>query len=89
MCNLIFLISKVQRNFRNEVCDLVEAQHISAIAEQDFHNKLNFCNSNFTTQCKYRIFCYFRHEKVNKLLKKADIYQYHDQNGTKLYKFNL
>ena len=33
MCNLIFLISEMQRNFRNELFDSVEAQSNSAIAE--------------------------------------------------------
>ena len=40
MCNFIFLISEVQRNFRNELFDSVEAQCNSAIAERNFHTKL-------------------------------------------------
>ena len=38
--NLIFLISEAQRNFRNELFDLVEAQGNSAIAERHFRTKL-------------------------------------------------
>ena len=40
LCNLIFLISEAQRNFRNELNDSVEAQHNSAIAERHFCTKL-------------------------------------------------
>ena len=44
----------------------------------------NFRNWNFATQGKYSIFCNFWPKRVNNLLKKADIYQYFDRNGTKL-----
>ena len=37
-----------------------------------------------TISGKYRIFCDFRQKRVNNLLKKVDIYQYYDRNGTKL-----
>ena len=40
MCNLIFLLSEAQRNFRNELFDSVEAQRNSAIAERHFRIKL-------------------------------------------------
>ena len=40
MCNLIFLLSEAQRNFRNELFDSVEAQRSSAIAERQFRAKL-------------------------------------------------
>ena len=40
MCNLISLLSKVQRNFRNEFFDSVDAQRNSAIAERHFRTKL-------------------------------------------------
>ena len=40
MRNLVFLISEVQRNFRNELFDLVEAQCNSAVAERRFRTKL-------------------------------------------------
>ena len=40
MRNLIFLISEVQRNFRNESFDSVEAQRNSAIAKRHFCTKL-------------------------------------------------
>ena len=40
MCNLIFLISKAQRNFRNELFDSIEAQSNFAIAEWHFRSKL-------------------------------------------------
>ena len=39
MHNLFFLISEAQRNFRNEVCDSVEAQRNSTNAEQHFRSK--------------------------------------------------
>ena len=41
MRNLFFSISEVQRNFRNELFDWVEAQRNSAIAERHFRTKLN------------------------------------------------
>ena len=41
---LIFLSSKAQRNFGNELFDSVEVQRNSAIAEQHFCIKLNFRN---------------------------------------------
>ena len=65
-----FLVSEAQCNFCNELFDSVEAQLNSAI--------------KISQHCKYRIFCHFRQKKVNNLLKKADIYQYYDRNGTKL-----
>ena len=40
MRSLIFLISKAQRNFRNELFDLAEAQRYYAIAERHFRTKL-------------------------------------------------
>ena len=40
MRNLIFLLSEAQRNFRNKLCDSVEGQRDSAIAEQYFRTKL-------------------------------------------------
>ena len=40
MRNLISLLSKVQRNFRNEFFDSVDAQRNSAIAERHFRTKL-------------------------------------------------
>ena len=45
MRNLLFLISKEQRNFRNKRFDSVEARRNSAIAEQHFRAKLK---SNLT-----------------------------------------
>ena len=36
MRSLSFLISEGQRNFRNKLCDSVEAHRNSAIAEWDF-----------------------------------------------------
>ena len=39
MRNLIFLISKAQRNFRNEVFDSVEAKRNFAIAKRHFGTK--------------------------------------------------
>ena len=40
MRNLIFLISKAQRNFRNELFDSVEAERNYAIAKRHFRTKL-------------------------------------------------
>ena len=40
MRNLVFLISEVQPNFRNELFDSVEVQRNSAIAERHFRTKL-------------------------------------------------
>ena len=40
MRSLIFLISEVQCNLRNELFDSVEAKRNSAIAEQHFRTKL-------------------------------------------------
>ena len=40
MRNLIFVIFETQRNFSNELFDLVEAQRNSAIAERHFRSKL-------------------------------------------------
>ena len=87
MRNLIFLISKAQRNFRNELFGSVEARQFHDY-ETAFSYQVkaqpNFCIWNFTTQCKYRTFCNFWQKRVNNLLKIADIYQYFDRNGTKL-----
>ena len=53
MRNLIFLISAAQRNFRNELFDLVEAQRNSAIAERHFRTKLkrNLTSAIEISQC--------------------------------------
>ena len=40
MRNLIFLISEVQRNFRNKLFDSVKAPRRSAITERHFRTKL-------------------------------------------------
>ena len=40
MRDLIFLISKAQRNFLNKLYDSVEVQRNSAIAERHFRTKL-------------------------------------------------
>ena len=40
MRNLIFLIFEAQRNFRNKLFDLVEAQRNSTIAERHFRTEL-------------------------------------------------
>ena len=40
MCNLIFLLSEAQRNFRNDLFDSVEAQRNSTIGERYFRTKL-------------------------------------------------
>ena len=90
MRNFIFSISEKLHNFRNELFDLVKAQRNSAIAEWYFRTKLK-CNLTSSIEIlqhnsKTAFFCDFRQKKntVNNLLKKADIYQYSDRNGTKL-----
>ena len=85
---LIFLISEVQRNFRNELFDSVEAQRNSAIAERHFRTKLKR-NLTFTIEISQHnantaFFAILDRKRVNDLLKKADIYQNYDLNGTKL-----
>ena len=47
--NLIFLISEAQCNFHDELFDLVEAQHNTAIAERHFRTKLKR-NITFATE---------------------------------------
>ena len=87
MRNLFFLISEVQRNFRNELFDSVEAQRNSAIAERHFRTKLKR-NLTYAIEISQHnantSFFAFFDKRVNNLLKKADIYQYFDRNGTKL-----
>ena len=85
---LIFLISEVQCNFYNELFDLVEAQRNSAIAEWQFCTKLKHNSTSVIKISQYNannaFFAILDVKRVNNLLKKADIYQYHDRNGTKL-----
>ena len=88
MRHLIFFISEAQRNFRNELFDSVEAQRNSAIAERHFCTKLE---RNLTPTIEISqhnentsLFTILDRKSVNNLLKKADIYQYYDRNGTKL-----
>ena len=88
MRNLIFVISETQRNFRTKLFDSVEAQRNSAIAERHFRTKLK---RNLTSAIEIlqhtantAIFAIFGRKRLNNLLKKADIYQYYDRNGTKL-----
>ena len=51
MRNLIFLFSKAQRYFRNELFNLVEAQCNCAISERDFRTK---SKRNLTSAIKLR-----------------------------------
>ena len=88
MHNLVFLVPEAQRNFCNELFDSVEVQRNSAIAERHFCTKLRSAiqlpQLKFHNTLKIPHFCDFRQNTVNKLLKKADIYQNNDRNETKL-----
>ena len=88
MRNLIFLISEAQHSFRYELFDSVEVQRNSAIAKQHFRIKLqrNLTSAIEISQrnANIAVFTILERKTVNNLLKKADIYQYYDQNGTKL-----
>ena len=82
------IISKAQRNFRNELFDSVEAQRNSAIAVRYFRTK---SKRNLTSATKISrhnantaFFAILDRKRANNLLKKAGIYQYYDRNGTKL-----
>ena len=88
MRNLIFLLSEVQRNFRNEFFDSVEAQRNSAIAERYFRTKLkrNLTSAIEISQhnANTSFFAILDQKRVNNLLNKPEIYQYYDGNGAKL-----
>ena len=79
---LIFLISEAQRNFRNEIFDLVEALRNSAIAERQFCTKLkrNLTSATEISQhnANIAVFAVLDRKKANNLLKKADICKYCD-----------
>ena len=89
MRNSIFLISEAQRNFSKELFDSVEAQRNSAIAERHFRTKLK-CNLTSAIEILQHsgrssaFFSILDRKRVKNLLKKADIYQYYNQNRTKL-----
>ena len=76
MIILIFLISKAQRYFRNELFNTVEAQRNSAIADQYIGTKskrnLTSAYKISEAQWKYRIFAIFDQIGISNLLKKAD-----------------
>ena len=68
--------------------DSAEAQRNFAIAERHFGTKLK---RNLTSEIEISqdnanavIFAILDRKRVNNLLKKTDIYQYYDRNGTKL-----
>ena len=88
MRNLIFLISEPQRNFRNELFDSAEAQRNSAIAERHFYTKLKrylTCAIEVPQRdANTTFFTTLDRKRENNLLKKVDVYQFHDRNGTKL-----
>ena len=89
MRNFFMLLTfEAQRNFRHELFDSIEAQRNSTIAEQRFRTKKK---RNLTSEMKISqqsansaFFKILDRNKANNLLKKADIYHYYDQNGTKL-----
>ena len=90
MSNLVCVFSEAQRTFRQKLFDSVE------IAEWHFCTKLK-CNLPSAIEISQHkantaFFAILDRKKVNNLLKKADIYPYHDRNGTKLrsmYKIGL
>ena len=88
MRNLIFLISDAQRCFRNELFDSVEAQRNSSIAERHFGTKLKRNLTSAIEISQHNVnnafFASLFRKRVNSLLKKAEIYQYYDWDGTKL-----
>ena len=67
MHNVFFKISEVQRNFCNELFDLVQAQHNSAIAKRHFRTKLmrNLTSAIEISQhiANTALFCNFRPKK--------------------------
>ena len=96
MCDLIFLISEAQRNFRNELFDSVEAQRNSAIAECHFRTKWkrNLTSAIEISQhnANTAFFAILDWKRVNNLLNKLDIYEYYVRNGAKwssMYKIAL
>ena len=94
MRNLIFLISKAQRNFCNELFDAVKGQRNSAIVEWHFNakSKRNWTSAFKISQAqpKHRIFVMLDRKEVSNLLKKADIHQYFDRNEIKLsFKYKI
>ena len=83
-----FLISEAQRNFRNELFNSVEAQRNSAIAERHFRvkSRRNLTSAIEISQrnANTAFFEILGRKKANNWLKKADVYQYYDRNGTAL-----
>ena len=90
MSNLVFLFCEAQRNSRHKHFASVE------IAEWLFCTKLK-CNLPSAIEISQHhantaFFAILDRKRVNKLLKKADVYPYHNRNGAKLksmYKFAL
>ena len=78
----------MQRNFRNELFDSVEAQRNSAILEWYFYAKLKRKVTSAIAISQHNkntaIFAILESNRANNLLKKADICQYCHRNGTKL-----
>ena len=77
MRNLIFFNSEVQRNFRNELFDSVEAQHNCTTEEQHFRTKLkrNLTSAIEISQhnANTTVFAILHRKRVNNLLNKPDI----------------
>ena len=73
---------KAQRNFRNKFFDSIEIAewHFCTKLKRNLTSEIEISQHNANTP----FFAIFDRKKVNNLLKKADICQYHDQNGTKL-----
>ena len=67
MCNIIFLISETQCNFRSELFDSVEAQRNSAIAKWHFCTKLKRNLTSAIESSQYNantaFFCDFRQKE--------------------------
>ena len=84
--NFIFLIAEARCNFHNELFDSVEAQRNSGIEEWDFCTKSrrNPTSAIEILQRNIAFFAILDRNRVNNLLKKADIYEYYDRYRTKL-----
>ena len=82
MRNFIFLISEAQRNFCNKLFNLVEIAewHFCTNLKRNLTSAMEISQHNANTP----FFAILDRKRVNNLLKKADIYQYHDRNETKL-----
>ena len=78
MRNVHFLFSETQLNFCNKLFDLVEVSTTqSRTCGAGFSHPVkvqpNFCNQNYKTQCKFRIFAILGGKGASNFLKKVGI----------------